>query len=156
DNAVKYSPHCPMVWVEWAAEGERIAIRVRDRGLGIPPAEREQIFQKFVRGAAATEANVKGTGVGLAMVRHVVTAHGGDIKVESEPGAGRTFTMLLPKANRVMTHEGSVRRGFFGGAAPHRARAGPLAACSAKECPSKGRPGGRPRSGGAAPPNLNR
>lgn len=96
DNALKYSPNCPTVWVEWGKERERVAIRVRDHGLGIPLAERRVIFRKFVRGSAAASANVKGSGVGLAMVRHIVAAHGGEITVASEPGQGSTFTILLP------------------------------------------------------------
>ncbi|HLK65278.1 MAG TPA: HAMP domain-containing sensor histidine kinase [Bryobacteraceae bacterium] len=96
DNALKYSPQHPTVWVELGREGHSVAIRVRDQGVGIAPAERKAIFRKFVRGTAATAANVKGSGVGLAMVRHIVAAHGGDITVESEPGKGSTFTMLLP------------------------------------------------------------
>jgi len=82
--------------VEWGEERERVAIRVRDEGLGIPAAERRAIFRKFVRGSAAASANVKGSGVGLAMVRHIVAAHGGEITVASEPGQGSTFTILLP------------------------------------------------------------
>jgi signal transduction histidine kinase len=101
DNALKYSPDCPAVWVEWGPEGERLAIRVRDRGLGIPASERKAIFQKFVRGSAAATANVKGTGVGLAMVQHIVSAHGGEIHLESEPGAGSTFTVLLPAVDSL-------------------------------------------------------
>ena len=101
DNAVKYSPGCPTVWVDWAPQDGRIAIRVRDRGSGIPPEERERIFRKFVRGAAADAGNVKGAGVGLAMVERVVKAHGGEIRVESEPGVGSTFTLLFPMVNSV-------------------------------------------------------
>jgi signal transduction histidine kinase len=96
DNALKYSPNHPTIWVEWGIEGQHVAIRVRDRGAGIALAERKAIFRKFVRGSAAASANVKGSGVGLAMVRHIVAAHGGEITVESQPGAGSTFTMLLP------------------------------------------------------------
>lgn len=96
DNALKYSPDCPTVWVQWAAENSHVAIRVRDRGVGIPAFERRAIFQKFFRGTAAATANVKGSGVGLAMVRHIVAAHGGEISVVSEPGEGSTFTILLP------------------------------------------------------------
>ena len=96
DNALKYSPDCPTVWVEWVQENSRVAIRVRDRGMGILPSERRAIFRKFFRGSAAAAANVKGSGVGLAMVRHIVAAHGGDITVASEPGQGSTFTILLP------------------------------------------------------------
>ena len=101
DNAVKYSPGCRTVWVDWAPQDGRIAIRVRDHGSGIPPEERERIFRKFVRGAAAAAGSVKGAGVGLAMVEHVVKAHGGEIRVESEPGVGSTFTMLFPMVNSV-------------------------------------------------------
>ncbi len=96
DNALKYSPDRPAVWVEWRRQGERLAIRVRDEGIGIPAAERKVIFEKFARGSAAAAANVRGTGVGLAMVRHIVAAHGGEIQLESEPGKGSTFTVLLP------------------------------------------------------------
>jgi signal transduction histidine kinase/tetratricopeptide (TPR) repeat protein len=96
DNALKYSPGCPTVWVQWGAENAHVAIRVRDRGVGIPAFERRAIFRKFFRGTAAATANVKGSGVGLAMVRHIVAAHGGEISVVSEPGEGSTFTILLP------------------------------------------------------------
>jgi signal transduction histidine kinase len=96
DNALKYSPNSPTVWVEWGVEKTHVAIRVRDKGAGIPVSERRAIFRKFVRGSAAEAGNVKGSGVGLAMVRHIVTAHGGDITVASEPGQGSTFTILLP------------------------------------------------------------
>jgi signal transduction histidine kinase len=100
DNALKYSPNEPVVWVEWANENGRVAIKVRDRGAGILPSERKAIFRKFVRGAAAASGNVKGSGVGLAMVRHIVAAHGGEILVASEPGRGSTFTVLLPAGGR--------------------------------------------------------
>jgi signal transduction histidine kinase len=96
DNALKYSPDSPTVWVEWATENRRVAIRVRDRGAGIAASERRAIFRKFFRGSAAAAGNVKGSGVGLAMVRHIVAAHGGEISVDSEPGQGSTFTILLP------------------------------------------------------------
>jgi signal transduction histidine kinase len=96
DNAFKYSPDGPTVWVDWRVENTRVAIQVRDEGLGITAAERRAIFRKFVRGSAAGAANVKGSGVGLAMVRHIVAAHHGEIRVESEPGRGSTFTILLP------------------------------------------------------------
>jgi signal transduction histidine kinase len=96
DNAFKYSPDGPTVWVDWRVENARVAIQVRDQGLGITTAERRAIFRKFVRGSAAAAANVKGSGVGLAMVRHIVAAHHGEIRVESAPGSGSTFTILLP------------------------------------------------------------
>jgi signal transduction histidine kinase len=96
DNAVKYSPGSPIVWVDVAVEGSMLAIRVRDRGLGIPAAEQREIFGKFVRGATARAGNIDGTGIGLAMVTHIASAHRGSVSVESEPGAGSTFTLHLP------------------------------------------------------------
>jgi signal transduction histidine kinase len=98
DNAVKYSPACKTVWVEATQLDNRVAIRVRDQGLGITPDEQSQIFKKFVRAASADDAGVKGTGLGLAMVHHIVAAHGGEIRVESQPGKGSTFTIVLPVA----------------------------------------------------------
>jgi len=96
DNALKYSPEFPTVWVEWARENDSVAIKVRDQGPGIPASERKAIFHKFVRGSAAAAGGVKGMGVGLAMVQHIVVAHGGEVRVASEPGLGSTFTMVLP------------------------------------------------------------
>ena len=98
DNAVKYSPGCKTIWVEVECEGDYVAIRVRDHGLGIALDEQSQIFKKFVRATSANAAGAKGTGLGLAMVRHIVVAHGGRVQVESQPGVGSTFTILLPKA----------------------------------------------------------
>jgi signal transduction histidine kinase len=98
DNALKYSPLCPTVWVGWGVTGERVAIHVRDRGAGIAKSEHRAIFGKFVRGSAAAAANVKGSGLGLAMVRHIVAAHGGEITVASRLGEGSTFTIFLPAA----------------------------------------------------------
>jgi signal transduction histidine kinase len=99
DNAMKYSPDCPTVWVEMARNRGRLAISVRDRGMGIPVSEQREIFKKFVRGTGSRDANIKGTGIGLAMARHIVEAHHGEIRLESELGRGSTFTVLLPLEN---------------------------------------------------------
>lgn len=96
DNALKYAPDCPVIWMECGMEKDRVAISVRDSGPGIPRSERKAIFRKFVRGSAAAAGNVKGSGVGLAMVRHIVAVHRGEIRVSSEAGVGSTFTILLP------------------------------------------------------------
>jgi signal transduction histidine kinase len=96
DNAVKYSGESRDVHVE-VERNRDVVIRVRDAGYGIAPSEQKQIFRKFARGAAAREHGVKGTGIGLAMVKHIVDAHGGTIRVDSEPDRGSTFTIGLPQ-----------------------------------------------------------
>ncbi len=95
DNAIKYSPGRPVVWLDAVREGDFAAIRVRDEGLGIARGEQNQLFRKFFRGSAARNTHVKGTGIGLAMVNHIVRAHRGRVRVESEPDKGSTFTILL-------------------------------------------------------------
>lgn len=101
DNAVKYSPDCRTVWVEMARERGRLAIRVRDQGMGIPASEQKDIFKRFVRGTGSRAANIQGTGIGLAMARHIIEAHDGEIRLESEPGRGSTFTILLPMEKKA-------------------------------------------------------
>jgi len=96
DNAVKYSPDCRTVWVELDRHPDRVAIVVRDQGLGIPVPEQREIFDRFVRGADSKARHIKGTGIGLAMVRQIVQAHGGHVALESAPGAGSAFTIVLP------------------------------------------------------------
>ena len=96
DNAIKYSPGEPTVWVRWRRDRDRAAISIIDHGVGIPRSEHRRIFGKFVRGRDAIDANIAGTGVGLAIVQQIVNAHGGEIRIESEPGRGSTFTLLLP------------------------------------------------------------
>jgi signal transduction histidine kinase len=101
DNAVKYSPDEQNVWVDCHVHEHRVAIAVKDRGLGVADGEKEAIFGRFVRGSAASVSNAKGSGVGLAMVRHIVAAHGGEITLTSRKGEGTTFTLWLPLASRT-------------------------------------------------------
>jgi signal transduction histidine kinase len=98
DNAMKYSPECRTIWVGSSVEGNKVYISVRDQGMGIGTAEQQAIFQKFVRGDAAKEAGIKGTGIGLAMVRQIVEAMHGEVRLKSEIGVGSTFTLVLPLA----------------------------------------------------------
>jgi len=97
DNAVKYSPDSRRIDVSIQPVRAGIEIAVRDYGLGVPAGERSEIFQRFVRGTTATRLGIKGTGLGLAMVSHILDAHGGRIEVDSEEGAGSTFRMVLPR-----------------------------------------------------------
>jgi signal transduction histidine kinase len=97
DNAVKYSGDAKHVDVTIGATDEALSVAVRDRGIGIPPAEQKKIFEKFYRVGSGLVHDVKGSGLGLAIVQHVVNAHGGRVEVESAPGRGSTFTITLPK-----------------------------------------------------------
>ena len=99
DNAVKYSPDRRSVYVAVRQHRDGIAISVRDEGLGVPIRERKEIFGRFVRGETASRLGIKGTGLGLAMVSHIVEAHRGKIELESEERVGSTFTIVLPEAS---------------------------------------------------------
>jgi signal transduction histidine kinase len=96
ENAVKYSGECRRVSAVVSRRAGQAAISVRDGGLGIAPRERKAIFEKFVRGDSARASDTKGTGLGLALVGRIVEGHGGVVELESEPGKGSTFTILLP------------------------------------------------------------
>ena len=96
DNAVKYSGDSREINVEVGRAGLDVTIAVRDRGLGIPAHEQALIFRKFQRGDEAMRLGIKGTGIGLAMVDHIMKAHHGRVEVRSEPGRGSTFTLALP------------------------------------------------------------
>jgi signal transduction histidine kinase len=96
DNAVKYSPDAATVWVSTACDDRRAVVRVRDEGIGIPVHEQPRIFEEFVRGDAAKRACIRGTGIGLAMVKTIIRAHHGDVRVSSEVGRGSTFELRLP------------------------------------------------------------
>ncbi len=95
DNAVKYSQESRTVQMVATASGDRLTIAVRDRGAGILDTNRPRIFEKFFRGDGELTERVKGVGLGLSLVQHIVTAHGGTVDVESREGAGSTFTIHL-------------------------------------------------------------
>jgi two-component system sensor histidine kinase SenX3 len=102
-NAVKYSPPDTQVTVSGKRQGSRVRIAVRDQGYGMDREELRHIFTKFYRTRRAEASGEKGTGIGLSIVREIVTQHGGSIEVESEPGKGSCFTVVLPAraANRA-------------------------------------------------------
>lgn len=98
DNAAKYSEEGSPIRVFARRQGDSVLMGVGDRGIGIPPGERDRIFEKFVRGSDAKRAGIRGVGIGLALVKRIAEAHGGSVQVESEPGRGSTFSLLLPEA----------------------------------------------------------
>ena len=100
DNAIKYSDDERALAVSARVVDGRLAITVADRGLGIPPHEHAKIFEKFYRAGRSDTQGRRGSGVGLTLVRHIAEAHGGDVTVESAPGAGSRFTLRLPLAAR--------------------------------------------------------
>jgi two-component system phosphate regulon sensor histidine kinase PhoR len=98
DNAVKYSLEDKHIEVAVVPDGAGIAVRVHDHGMGIPAAEHRKIFDAFYRVEKGLQHDVKGSGLGLAVVKHVAEAHGGSVSVESVPGQGSTFVLHLPGA----------------------------------------------------------
>lgn len=106
DNAVKYTPKGGKVTVAASAENGRVAISVKDSGIGIPAGDLPRIFERFYRVDKGRSRESGGTGLGLSIVRHLVEAHGGKIIVESSPGTGSTFTFTLPGATDANTGSG--------------------------------------------------
>jgi two-component system phosphate regulon sensor histidine kinase PhoR len=96
DNATKYAADGKKIELKLQRQGERIVLSVRDWGPGIDPDEQEQIFERFYRARAVRLKPIRGSGIGLALVRHIARAHHGDVIVESAPGKGSTFRLWLP------------------------------------------------------------
>jgi two-component system phosphate regulon sensor histidine kinase PhoR len=98
DNAIKYSDAGRTIWMEAAAAGNELVIRIRDEGCGIAAEHLPRLFERFYRVDRARSRKLGGTGLGLSIVKHIVQAHRGTISVESELGVGSTFTIRLPLA----------------------------------------------------------
>ncbi len=100
DNAVKYSPDTRYIRLAVRQSEEAVQIEVEDRGHGIPAEEQTRIFESSFRGADEARS-VSGAGIGLAVVKHVIEAHGGSVAVESAVGVGTTFTVRLPRGKSL-------------------------------------------------------
>lgn len=100
DNAIKYSGEVKRLSITAKTIRSDLSIEIEDRGIGIPRAEQAKIFEKFYRVGNGLVHDVKGSGLGLSLVKHIVEAHGGTISVESDEGQGSRFTILLPLARR--------------------------------------------------------
>jgi signal transduction histidine kinase len=98
DNAIKYSGDSRKVVVGASIEGQNLAITVQDFGIGINKKDIDRVFERFYRGGDELTRTVKGSGLGLTLVKEIVGAHGGKVRVESEPGKGSLFSILLPLA----------------------------------------------------------
>ena len=96
DNAVKYSGDSKKVIVRAYNDEQRVVIAVRDFGVGIKKEEKSKVFDRFYRGGDELTRTVKGSGLGLTLVKQIVEAHKGSIQLESEPGKGSVFSMKLP------------------------------------------------------------
>jgi two-component system phosphate regulon sensor histidine kinase PhoR len=160
DNAVKYASEGKEVDVRLARVPGGVALAVQDFGPGIPAIEQPRIFERFYRAQAARDRNVRGSGIGLALVKHIVQAHGGRLAVQSEPGQGASFTVVLPAAPVVVPSPveprvpqlASAARPTPGGGAPSAAvvAVAPVAASAAVVAVAAGlplhaaRPAGKP------------
>ena len=96
-NAIKYSPGGGRVIVAPHEEAGRVRIRVEDAGIGIDAADLPHVFKPFYRGRRAVESQVRGSGIGLSLVRTIVEEHGGTVAIDSRPGAGTTVVIDLPE-----------------------------------------------------------
>jgi signal transduction histidine kinase len=96
DNALKFTPEEKHILVRAEADDRSVLLSVRDNGAGIPAGERRRIFRRFYRVDKRLARETAGVGLGLSIVALIVRAHGGEIEVSSEPGAGSTFALRLP------------------------------------------------------------
>lgn len=96
-NAIKFTPEGGKVGLVFGSSGERVWFSVWDTGPGIAPALQEQIFERFYRAEEAEKAAIQGVGLGLSLVKSLVELHAGEIQLDSEPGEGSRFTIVLPR-----------------------------------------------------------
>jgi signal transduction histidine kinase len=99
DNAIKYSRDVKQLSITTQTVRSNLSIEIADHGIGIPRTEQEKIFEKFYRVGNGLVHDVKGSGLGLSLVKHIIEAHKGTISVESDVGKGSRFTILLPLAH---------------------------------------------------------
>jgi two-component system phosphate regulon sensor histidine kinase PhoR len=100
DNALKYAPDGKRVAITLSRAGGQLEVRVTDQGMGIAPEERKRIFERFVRGKGAAGKQVRGSGIGLALVKHIAEAHGGSVWVEDGSTRGSVFVFTIQIARK--------------------------------------------------------
>ena len=96
-NAIKYSPDGGLIEVGGMVDGKRVTVYVRDQGVGLSESEQARVFERFYRVDGALSRKTQGTGLGLFLARAIIQAHGGTMRVESQPGNGATFYFTLPQ-----------------------------------------------------------
>ena len=99
-TAIKYSVGTPVVDVVVTRRANSIRVAGQDKGIGLPPEQLPYVWEKFYRGLSPTAANVAGSGLGLTIVKHIVTLHGGEVEAQSELGKGSSFAFTLPLRGR--------------------------------------------------------
>jgi two-component system phosphate regulon sensor histidine kinase PhoR len=102
DNAAKYSPPPAEILVQIEQTSEEVSIIIQDKGIGIPAADLEHIFERFYTVDKAHSRRLGGAGLGLSIVKTIIENHHGVISVKSAMGMGTTFTILLPKLKRML------------------------------------------------------
>jgi signal transduction histidine kinase len=112
-NAIKYSPAGGKVWVRMRLEEGNLRLEIQDQGIGISPEHREKLFQAFYRVDSSSTAQIPGTGLGLVIVKAIVEHHGGRIWLESAPGQGTTFFVLIPGRREVGRDQLGRQMGSF-------------------------------------------
>ncbi len=101
DNAVKYTPSGGEVTVSLTTDASYVRMAVTDTGIGISPEAMPHIFDEFYRASNAKDMGAEGTGLGLSLVKRIVDLYRGEVHVESHPGTGTTFTVLLPRNSEI-------------------------------------------------------
>jgi two-component system sensor histidine kinase GlrK len=101
-NAIKYSPDGQTIRMVATKAGDRVNIEVRDAGPGLAEEERERVFEAFFRGRRAPHQRIKGSGLGLSIVKEYVSAHGGSVEAHNAESGGACFCVNLPQVARTV------------------------------------------------------
>lgn len=105
DNALKYTNPGGKVVLDVSVEGDYLKMKVSDNGVGVPKNQISRLFSKFFRAENVIHMQTSGSGLGLFIVKNIITRHGGDIKVDSEEGKGTTFTLVIPLKEELIPKE---------------------------------------------------
>jgi signal transduction histidine kinase len=104
DNAIKYSAHSKQISIHLLKRSNEVEIRIEDKGIGIPTHEQDLIFNNFFRGSGAEQKDPKGAGIGLKIVKHIMEAHKGKIKVKSRVNMGTTLSLIFKSNEENINH----------------------------------------------------